>query len=187
MLGRAERRLAEDGVSATFEVEMSLTSNRKKAIEVIHRTRQSQLRATGKERTSPFDSPDTQAIFWQLMAVAETYGHLRAHWLILNGTPAAFVIAMANAGETVLYFNGFSPDAEKYHPGVLLLSRLIQHEAACGTTLIDFMAGRNLTKDLYATHVLKISEMWADNPHSGLARMRSGVARNIGMLRARLS
>ena len=188
MLVRAERRLDEDGVSAIFAVETQLSAERKGAVEAIHLARQNQLRAGGEPRTSPFDDSASAAVFWRLMAIAETCGHLRAHWLLLDGVPAAFVLAMCHADAAVLFLNAFSPEAEKYHPGVLLLSRLIDHEAKLQRTkLIDFMAGSNLAKELYATHMRSLGSFRAENPINRLARVRSGVARNVGMLRAMLS
>ncbi len=188
MLDRGERRLSEDGVRVTYDVSTSVTPERMRTVETIHRARQNQLRAVDYPRNSPFDNLSSASVFWSLVATAEAHSHLRAHWLLFNGRPAAFILAMSHAGTTFCFFNAIAPAADKYHPGNLLLARFIEHESTHhGVTLVDLMPGPNLSKELFSTEMQSYVQIQVPNPKHLLARTRCGWVKNAKQVRAALS
>ena len=173
MVERGRARAAADGLSLAHEVTAHVPSERRGEVEAMHVARQQQVRATGRARSSPFEDPVAQEVFWRLMDAATARGQLRAHWLRLGDRTAAYVIALHHAGTTFAYLNAIDPAAERYHPGSVVLAGLIEREAsAYGTLVIDLMVGTNLTKSLFATEELTNTQLTAVHPHRLLASAR---------------
>jgi hypothetical protein len=172
MLDRGRTRAAQDGRDLAHDVTTNIPEERRADIEEIHRARQQQVRASGRARSSPFEHPEAQRMFWSLMDWAAARGQLRVHWLRLDGGIAAYVIALHHAGTTFAYLNAIDPAAERYHPGSLVLAGLIEHEATVhGARVIDMMIGANLTKTLFATEELANRRLSVVNP-----RLRSRLS-----------
>ena len=165
MLERGKTRAAQDGLRLSHEVTPDVPVERRGEAEAIHRARQQQIRAFGRARSSPFDDPRDQRVFWSLIDWAASQGQLRTHWLRLGDRTAAYVIALHHAGTTFAYFNAFDPATERYHPGSLILAGMIEREAAeHGASVIDMMIGANLTKSLFATEELTNTRLSVVNP-----------------------
>jgi CelD/BcsL family acetyltransferase involved in cellulose biosynthesis len=165
MVERGRARAAEDGLNVVHEVTMNVPVERRGEVEAMHRARQQQVRATGRARSSPFEDPGAQRVFWSLIDWATSRGQLRAHWLRLGDRTAAYVIALHHAGTTFAYLNAIDPAAERYHPGSVVLAGLIEREAlAHGAMVIDMMMGANLTKSLFATEELTNTTLSVVNP-----------------------
>jgi CelD/BcsL family acetyltransferase involved in cellulose biosynthesis len=165
MVERGRARAAEDGVTIAHEVTPGVAADRRSDAAAIHRSRQDQLRAAGRARSSPFDDRETDRVFWALIDWATSQGQLRAHWLRIADRTAAYVIALHHAGTTFAYFNAIDPAAERYHPGNLILAGLIERETTeYGATVIDMMAGANLTKSLFATEEVTHTRLSVVNP-----------------------
>jgi CelD/BcsL family acetyltransferase involved in cellulose biosynthesis len=155
ILERGRNRAAEDGLSLVHEVTSDVPAERRGETEAIHRARQAQLRASGLVRSSPFEDPHAQRVFWSLVEWAAAQGQLRAHWLRLGERTVAYILVLNHAGTAFAYFNAIDPAAERYHPGSLILAGMIQREATeYGAAVVDMMVGANLTKTLFATEEL---------------------------------
>jgi hypothetical protein len=178
ILERGRKRAAMDGLSVVHEVTPDVPAARRGEAEAIHRARQDRIRASGRARSSPFEDPHAQSVFWSLVDWAASRGQLRAHWLRLGGRTAAYVIGLHHAGTTFAYFNAIDPAAERYHPGSLVLAGLIEREATeHGAVVIDMMAGANLTKTLLATEELAHRSLSVVNPHHLRSRAKDGWIR----------
>jgi len=170
MLERGRTRADQDRVTIAHEVTPGVPAERRGEAAAIHRSRQDQLRSTGRVRSSPFDDRDTERVFWELVDWVTSQGQLRAHWLRIADRTAAYVIVLHHAGTSFAYFNAIDPAAERYHPGNLILAGLIEREATeYGATVIDLMAGANLTKSLFATEEVTHSRLSVVHP----GRLRS--------------
>ena len=189
ILDRGRKRAAEDHVDLIHEVTPDVPVERRGEAEAMHLARQEQIRSTGRARSSPFDDPQAQRVFWSLIDFATSRGQLRAHWLRLGDRITAYVIALHHAGTTFGYFNAIDPAAERYHPGSLILAGLIEREASQhGALIVDMMIGANLTKTLFATEALvnmnltvvsprlrsKLSDAWNRGAHQIAQRLRRG-------------
>ena len=184
---RGRKRAAEDGVSIVHEVTSEIPVARRGEVEAIHGARQAQLRASGRARNSPFEDPHAAQVFWSLLDWASSRGSLRMHWLRVADRTAAYVVALHHANTTFAYFNAIDPSAERYHPGSLILASLIEHEVTeHGAVVIDMMAGANLTKALFATEDLVLTNMSVVNPDRPLAQTKHAWIRVARELTQRL-
>jgi CelD/BcsL family acetyltransferase involved in cellulose biosynthesis len=166
ILERGRKRAAEDRLPIVYEVTSDVPVERRGEAEAIHRSRQERIRSIGRARTSPFEDPYAQRVFWSLIDFAASRGQLRAHWLRLGDRTAAYVIALHHADTTFVFFNAIDPATERYHPGNLILAALIEHEATEHQALmIDMMIGANLTKTLFATEELVNTDLAVVHPH----------------------
>jgi len=166
ILERGRKRATEDGLSLLHEVTADVSTEQRGEAEAIHRARQHQIRASGRVRSSPFENPHSQRVFWSLVDWAASRGQLRAHWLRLGDRTAAYVIVLHHSGTTFAYFNAIDPAAERYHPGSLILAGMIERETTeHGAVVIDMMVGANLTKTLFATEELAHTHLSVVNPH----------------------
>jgi hypothetical protein len=165
VLERGEKRLRADGLGMKHQITAGVPAQRRGGVEAIHRARQERIRRAGRARNSPFDHPQSRAVFWSLVDWATAQGQLRAHWLWLGDQVAAYVIVLAHAGTSFAYFNAIDPAMERYHPGSLLLAALIEAEASGhGAQVVDLMLGANLTKSLFATEELAHVHLAAAHP-----------------------
>lgn len=186
ILERGRTRAAEDGLSVAHEVTPDVPIARRCEIEAIHRTRQVRIRASGRARNSPFEESRAQQVFWSLVDWASSQRQLRTHWLRLGDRTAGYVIALHHANTTFAYFNAIDPTAERYHPGSLILAGMIEREATeHGAVVIDMMAGANLTKTLFATEELALTNVSVVNPDQRLARTKNAWVRMARELRRR--
>lgn len=185
ILERGRKRAAEDGLSLVHEVTPDVPVERRGEAEAIHRARQDRIRASGRVRSSPFEDPHAQRVFWSLADWAASRGQLRAHWLRLGDRTAAYVIVLHHADTTFAYFNAIDPAAERYHPGSLILAGMIEREATeHGAVVIDMMVGANLTKTLLATEELVLTSLSVVNPHQLRSRAKDAwirVARDLAL------
>jgi len=185
MIERGRKRAAADGLSLVHEVTTDVPVASRGEAEAIHQARQAQIRESGRARSSPFDNPESQRVFWRLIDWAASRGQLRTHWLRLGNRTAAYVIALHHADTTFAYFNAIDPTAERYHPGSLVLAGMIEREAtAHDAAVIDMMAGSNLTKTLFATEALSHTNLSVVNPARLGSRARHawiGVARRLAL------
>ena len=183
ILERGRKRAAADGLSVVHEVTPDVPPARRSEIETIHRARQVQIRASGRARSSPFEDTHARQVFWSLVDWASSRGQLRTHWLRIGDRTAGYVITLHHAGTTFGYFNAIDPSFERYHPGSVILAGLIEREASDhGVVVIDMMAGANLTKTLFATEELTLTDLSVVNPDQPLARTKSlwiRVARDL--------
>ncbi len=183
ILARGRKRAAEDGLSVVHEVTPDVPEARRGEIETIHRARQAQLRESGRARSSPFEDINARQVFWSLVDLASSRGQLRTHWLRLGDRTAGYVIALHHAGTTFGYLNAIDPSFERYHPGTVILAGMIEREATeHGVAVIDMMAGANLTKTLFATEELTLSNLSLVNPDQPLAGTKNlwiRVARDL--------
>ncbi|MEP7117375.1 MAG: GNAT family N-acetyltransferase [Acidobacteriota bacterium] len=178
ILDRGRTRAAADGVSLRHEVTPDVPLAHRDEIETLHLARQDRLRTTGRMRSSPFEHPQARRVFWSLVDWASGRGQLRTHWLRIGERTAAYVIALHHAGTTFTYFNAIDPAAERYHPGSLILAELIEREVRdYGASVIDLMAGANLTKTLLATEAVTLSNLSLVNPDRPAARAKDAWIR----------
>ena len=174
ILDRGRKRAAEDGLRLKHEVTPDVPAARRDELERIHLARQTQVRATGRARSSPFEDPLGREVFWSLIDWATSRGQLRAHWLRLGDRIAAYVLVLHHSKTSFAYFNAIEPTAERYHPGGLVLAGMIEREATeHGALIIDLMVGANLTKTLMATEELSHTQLTVVNPY----RLRSRAKR----------
>jgi CelD/BcsL family acetyltransferase involved in cellulose biosynthesis len=187
ILERGRKRATEDGLSLLHEVTADVPTERRGEAEAIHRARQHQIRASGRVRSSPFENPHAQRVFWSLVDWAASRGQLRAHWLRLGDRTAAYVIVLHHSGTTFAYFNAIDPAAERYHPGSLILAGMIERETTeHGAVVIDMMVGANLTKTLFATEELAHTHLSVMNPHLLRSRAKGAWIRAARELAERL-
>jgi CelD/BcsL family acetyltransferase involved in cellulose biosynthesis len=187
ILERGRKRATEDDLSLVHDVTPDVPVERRGEAEAIHRARQDRIRASGGVRSSPFEDPNAQQVFWSLIDWAASRGQLRTHWLRLGGRTAAYVIVLHHAGTTFAYFNAIDPAAERYHPGSLILAGMIEREATeHGAVVIDMMLGTNLTKSLFATEELGHTHLSVVNPRqfgSGAKDAWIRLARELSLRR----
>jgi CelD/BcsL family acetyltransferase involved in cellulose biosynthesis len=187
ILDRGRKRAAEDGLPVIHEVTPGVPAERREEIERIHRARQAQIRVTGRTRSSPFEDPLGQQVFWSLIDWAAASGRLRTHWLRIGGRTAAYVLALHHSNTTFAYFNAIEPSADRYHPGSLVLAGMIEREATeHGAVIIDMMAGANLTKTLLATEELSHTNLSVVNPYRRRSRIKHAWIRVAKELTLRL-
>ena len=187
MLDRGHKRAAQDGVALVYEVTAGVPVERRAETEAIHRARQAQIRATGRPRSSPFEDRGARQLFWALIDWAASRGHIRAHWLRLGDRTAAYIITLHHAGTTFAYFDAIDQAAERYHPGSVILAKMIECEATRhGAVVIDMMIGANLTKTLLATEELVNTHLEVVNPRQLRSRVGDAWIRAVRAASRRL-
>lgn len=136
-LRRLERRLSDDP-RARWQTVRNL-SEFPRAFEILvdlHQRRRASLGEPGCFASTRFTSFHRE--------VARRFcqtGHLRLHWLELDGEPIAVEYGLAGGGVAYAYQSGLDPLRLEEEPGRLAGVSLLQSAWADGLTAIDFLRG----------------------------------------------
>ena len=133
-LKRKRRRLIREVPDAAFRsaTEETLDADLKLFVE-MHRG------AEGHK--GHFMRPEIATFFERLARSFMPLGWLRLDFLEIGGKPVASTFAFELDDTFYLYNSAYEPDFARLSPGVVLVSRLVEHSIEKGLTRFDFLRG----------------------------------------------
>lgn len=136
---RKLRKAGQEGLVSWYRTPPELASEE---IELFF-----QLHIQSTADKAAFMTPTMQAFFRDLVMIFSQQGILDLSFLLINGVPAATLLAFHFRKQLLLYNSGFNDQiSEALSPGWLLLGYHIENAIASQTTRYDFMQGDEVYK-----------------------------------------
>ncbi|WP_274427038.1 GNAT family N-acetyltransferase [Chelativorans sp. YIM 93263] len=111
-------------------------AERRQAVGLILKWKSDQLEARGAR--NPFEDREFSDF---LQNLAEHWLNLQVHLLMLDGSPIAGVLALAEERSSIIYQMCFDPAHERQSPGRLLLEEMMHKHIQDGKAVLDFGYG----------------------------------------------